>query len=132
MKKSLLIFVLSIFLMVFFCIEASAQKTIEEHRKNKKAKRLKKATVPKRRSLLRKIFAKLHLWSSHREWQKSNNARSIPVMQRKFKKWAKNARLLSDLEYGKLEIGRPDKVIFLTAPFDLVTRLKNERKSNEG
>ena len=65
------------------------EKTIEEHRKNKKAKRLKKATVPKRRSLLRKIFAKLHLWSSHREWQKSNNARSIPVMQRKFKKWAK-------------------------------------------
>lgn len=39
---------------------------------------------------------------------------------------------VSDLEFGKLEIGRPDKVIFLTAPFDLVTRLKNERTSNEG
>ena len=37
-----------------------------------------------------------------------------------------------ELEYEKLEIGKPDKVIFLTAPFELVTKLKNERTSNEG
>ena len=37
-----------------------------------------------------------------------------------------------DFEYNKLEIGIPDKVIFLHAPFDLTTKLRNERLSNEG
>jgi len=37
-----------------------------------------------------------------------------------------------DYEYNKLGIGRPDKVIFLTAPFDIVTDLRNSRKENDG
>lgn len=37
-----------------------------------------------------------------------------------------------DFEYEKLGIGRPDKVIFLTAPFDLVTEMRNSRKQNDG
>ena len=37
-----------------------------------------------------------------------------------------------DYEYNKLGIGEPDTVIFLHAPFDLVTELRNERKDNEG
>lgn len=37
-----------------------------------------------------------------------------------------------DFEYGKLEIKRPDKVIFLYAPFDLVTKIRNARKNNDG
>lgn len=37
-----------------------------------------------------------------------------------------------DYEYNKLGIGRPDEVIFLTAPFDIVTKLRNERKVNDG
>ena len=35
-------------------------------------------------------------------------------------------------EYNKIGIKRPDKVIFLTAPFDLVTKLREGRKENEG
>lgn len=37
-----------------------------------------------------------------------------------------------DYEYNKLGIGKPDIVIFLTAPFDLVTNLRKERIENEG
>lgn len=37
-----------------------------------------------------------------------------------------------DYEYNKLGIGTPDKVIFLTAPFNLVTSLRNARKDNDG
>ena len=37
-----------------------------------------------------------------------------------------------DLEYNKLGIGRPDKVIFLCAPFDLVSEMRNSRKQNDG
>ncbi len=37
-----------------------------------------------------------------------------------------------DYEYNKLKIGKPDEVIFLTAPFDTVTKLRNERKENDG
>ena len=37
-----------------------------------------------------------------------------------------------DYEYNKLGIGKPDKVIFLTAPFDIVTSLRNKRKNNDG
>ena len=37
-----------------------------------------------------------------------------------------------DYEYNKLQIGKPDEVIFLTAPFDTVTKLRNERKVNVG
>ena len=39
---------------------------------------------------------------------------------------------VTDYEYNKLGIGKPDTVIFLHAPFDLVTELRNERKDNEG
>ena len=39
---------------------------------------------------------------------------------------------VNDYEYNKLGIGKPDTVIFLHAPFDLVTKLREERKSNEG
>lgn len=37
-----------------------------------------------------------------------------------------------DFEYNKLGIKEPDSVIFLTAPFDLVTSLRKERSQNEG
>lgn len=37
-----------------------------------------------------------------------------------------------DYEYNKLGIGVPDQVIFLTAPFDVVTNLRNSRKENDG
>ena len=37
-----------------------------------------------------------------------------------------------DFEYNKLGIPKPDSVIFLEAPFELVTKLRNNRKQNEG
>ena len=37
-----------------------------------------------------------------------------------------------DFEYNKLGIKKPDTVIFLHAPFDLVTEMRNARKQNEG
>ena len=37
-----------------------------------------------------------------------------------------------DFEYEKLGIHAPDSVIFLYAPFDLVTKIRNERKDNDG
>ena len=37
-----------------------------------------------------------------------------------------------DFEYNKLGIKTPDNVLFLHAPFDLVTEIRNARKSNEG
>lgn len=37
-----------------------------------------------------------------------------------------------DFEYNKLRIKQPDKIIFLSAPFDLVTKMRNERKQNDG
>ena len=39
---------------------------------------------------------------------------------------------VSDYEYNQLGIAKPDMVIFLTAPYDLVTELRNKRTSNEG
>ena len=37
-----------------------------------------------------------------------------------------------DLEYDKIGIKEPDNVIFLHAPFDLVTEIRNARKQNDG
>ena len=37
-----------------------------------------------------------------------------------------------DYEYKKLGIPKPDMVIFLEAPFDLVTKMRNNRKDYEG
>ena len=37
-----------------------------------------------------------------------------------------------DFEYRKIGIKEPDNVIFLHAPFDLVTEMRNARKQNEG
>ncbi len=37
-----------------------------------------------------------------------------------------------DYEYEKIGIGKPDDVIFLHAPFDLVTEMRNAREQNEG
>ncbi|MBE6146950.1 MAG: thymidylate kinase [Firmicutes bacterium] len=39
---------------------------------------------------------------------------------------------VTDFEYNKLGILKPDHVIFLSAPFDLVTELRNQRKNNDG
>ena len=39
---------------------------------------------------------------------------------------------ICDFEYDKLGIKRPDHTIFLHAPFDLVTRLRAQRQSNDG
>lgn len=37
-----------------------------------------------------------------------------------------------DFEYNKLGIKKPDNVIFLHAPFDLVTQMRNKRIDNDG
>ena len=37
-----------------------------------------------------------------------------------------------DYEYNKLGVKKPDMVIFLTAPFDVVNRLRTSRVDNEG
>ena len=37
-----------------------------------------------------------------------------------------------DYEYNKLEIGKPDVVIFLKAPYEFVLKMRNDRLSNEG
>lgn len=37
-----------------------------------------------------------------------------------------------DFEYKKLGIKEPDMVVFLTAPFDLVTDMRKKRKNNDG
>ena len=37
-----------------------------------------------------------------------------------------------DFEYNKLGIKKPDMVIFLTAPFDVVNELRTSREDNEG
>lgn len=37
-----------------------------------------------------------------------------------------------EFEYEKMGIGKPDDVIFLHAPFDLVTEMRNARKANDG
>ena len=37
-----------------------------------------------------------------------------------------------DFEYEKIGLQKPDNVIFLHAPFDLVTEMRNARKVNEG
>lgn len=37
-----------------------------------------------------------------------------------------------DHEYNKIGIKKPDNVIFLTAPYDLVTNLREKRTENEG
>lgn len=39
---------------------------------------------------------------------------------------------VTDFEYNKLEIQKPDKVIFLTAPFDFITELRNQRLKKQG
>lgn len=39
---------------------------------------------------------------------------------------------VEDFEYNKLNIKRPDKVIFLTADFDTITSMRNKRTDNEG
>ena len=37
-----------------------------------------------------------------------------------------------DYEYEKLVVIKPDVVIFLTAPYDLVTEMRSKRKENDG
>lgn len=41
-------------------------------------------------------------------------------------------KYIEELEYDKLGIRRPDKVIFLYAPFELVLKIHQSRKENEG
>lgn len=62
---------------------------LKKSEQRKKTRSLKKTKTPNRRSFCRRLFAKLRLWNTHREWRKSDNGRSIPKMQRHFKKWAK-------------------------------------------
>lgn len=49
-----------------------------------------------------------------------------PVLKKEFIKY------VIDYEYTKLGIKEPDKVIFLTAPFDVVAEQRRNRKENEG
>ena len=39
---------------------------------------------------------------------------------------------INDFEYSKLRIQKPDMVIFLTAPYDVVADLRRKRKENDG
>lgn len=39
---------------------------------------------------------------------------------------------VTDYEYNKIGIPKPDSVIFLYAPFELATRIRMERKENDG
>lgn len=39
---------------------------------------------------------------------------------------------VTDFEYNKIGVKRPSQVIFLSAPFELVTNMRSERKNNEG
>lgn len=39
---------------------------------------------------------------------------------------------VTDFKYNKLGIQKPDKVIFLTAPFDLVQSMRRARQNNDG
>ena len=39
---------------------------------------------------------------------------------------------VTDFEYKKIGIKEPDNVIFLYAPFEMVTKLRNNRKENDG
>lgn len=39
---------------------------------------------------------------------------------------------VSDFEYNKIGIKEPDNVIFLSAPFELVTKMRKARKENDG
>ncbi len=39
---------------------------------------------------------------------------------------------VTDFEYRRIGIKKPDNVIFLYAPFDLVTKIRNSRKENAG
>lgn len=39
---------------------------------------------------------------------------------------------VEDYEYNKLGIQRPDCVIFLYAPFDMLTKMRQDRKDNDG
>lgn len=39
---------------------------------------------------------------------------------------------INDFEYNKLEIKKPDYVIFLTAPYDVATSLRKKRTDNDG
>jgi len=39
---------------------------------------------------------------------------------------------ITDFEYNKIGVKKPDNVIFLHAPFDLVTEMRNARKQNDG
>ncbi len=58
------------------------------------------------------------------------------IYQSAFIKEEKNKKefieYVQDFEYNKIGIKKPDAVIFLTAPFDLVTDLRLKRKNNEG
>ena len=39
---------------------------------------------------------------------------------------------VSDFEYNKLGIQRPDVVVFLTAPFEMISEMRKNRVDNEG
>ena len=41
-------------------------------------------------------------------------------------------RYIEDYEYNKLEIKKPDSVIFLTAPYEVATSLRKKRTDNDG
>ena len=39
---------------------------------------------------------------------------------------------IEDFEYNRLDISKPDQVLFLHAPFDLVSKVRKARKQNDG
>lgn len=55
---------------------------------------------------------------------------SIPISDLKAKKQFLD--YVSDFEYRKLGIHEPDIVFFLSVPFDLVTKMREQRTDNEG
>ena len=89
--SAVLALIYSIFagVIVIFNSYSAFHKIAKKSEQPKKARRLKKPNIKNHKGFLRRLFSKLRLWNIHREWRKSDNGRSIPKMQRKFKKWAK-------------------------------------------
>ena len=79
---------------------------------------------------LRKEFEKGHTILLDRYTTSSLIYQSALISNKRQKQSFLN--FVDDYEYHKLGIGRPDLVIFLHAPFDLVTKLRTSRKENDG
>ena len=54
------------------------------------------------------------------------------IQKRQLEEKKKFINWVIDYEYNKLGLQEPDDVIFLTAPFELVTKMRTKRNQNDG